>query len=135
MVGYLILVAMLVGILMMPTRLHTAVRSWLHDAWTRVRPRPAAIEESEPTGAQSAEVDILLYSLELRRLAELVTQARMSDRPGRMVHITATVAAYDSVLLSCCRSAGLDAPDRRPPLLDDERMEAELALMTHGVSW
>ena len=31
--------------------------------------------------------------------------------------------------------AGLDAPDRRPPLLAEERMEAELALLTHGVNW
>ena len=77
----------------------------------------------------------MLYSLELRRLAEQVQLARISDRPGKMVHITATEAAYDMVLLSCCRSAGLDAPDRRPPLLAEERMEAELALMTHGVSW
>jgi hypothetical protein len=134
-VGYVILVGVLVVVLAMPTRLHPAVRGWLGRIRTLVRGRLAVVEQPTAKPAESAEVDILLYSLELRRLAEQVQQARMDNRPGRMVHITATEAAYDTVLLSCCRSAGLDAPDRRPPLLAEERMEAELALMTHGVSW
>ncbi len=133
MVGYLILVGVLVVILAMPTRLHPAVRRCLVSLRAQLRRRTAG-EEPKASPADT-EVDILLYSLELRRLAEQVQQARMDDRPGKMVHITASEAAYDMVLLSCCRTAGLDAPDRRPPLLAEERMEAELALMTHGVSW
>lgn len=151
MVAYLTLVAVLVVLLLLPTRMPRFLsrwlakpRAWLHNgplgrttrsALSRLRLRGHTAATPTPTPEQSREVDVVLYTLELGRLATEIEKVRQSDRPGKMVHIAATVAAYDTVLLSCCRTVGLSVPDRRPPLPADERLEAELALLARGVEW
>jgi hypothetical protein len=84
---------------------------------------------------ETAKVDILNHTLELRRLAAEIEKARASDQPGKMLKITSSVKAYDDVLLSCCRTAGVTYPARRPPLTAAERLDAEAALLTHGIRW
>lgn len=152
MVGYLFLVAVLVAILALPTRMPRFVRTQaarLGERWrasgvaralrrvvSRSQPwrrPPEAVPE--PTPEESRDVEVMLYTLELGRLASEIEKARRVDRPGKMVHITATVAAYDTVLLTCCRTVGLAVPDRRPPLEAEERVQVELALLTRGVEW
>jgi len=149
-VAYLTLVAVLVVILLLPTRMPRFLSRWLAKprAWLSDGPLPRATRSAlsrlrrrgqksaqAPTPEQSREVDVVLYTLELGRLATEIEKVRQSDRPGKMVHMTATVAAYDTVLLTCCRTVGLTVPDRRPPLAADERLEAELALLARGVEW
>lgn len=83
----------------------------------------------------SSDVDLLLRTLELRRLAAEVQKAHATCQPGKYQRVRASTGAYDDVLLECCRAAGVSAPRSRGPLSTDERFEAEAALLSHRVEW
>jgi hypothetical protein len=88
-----------------------------------------------PPDDETRKVNILHHTTELRRLAGEIQKARSSDQPGKMLKITASVQAYDDVLLSCCRTAGVTMPAERPPLTATERLDAEAALLSRGIKW
>lgn len=92
----------------------------------------ALVGEPAPT---PGEVELLLRTLELRRLADEVQRAHATCEPGKFLRVRASTGAYDDVLLECCRAAGVSAPRHRGPLSTDERFEVESALMSRRVEW
>jgi hypothetical protein len=140
MIAYILLVAALVGFFALLARFldwfaGPTPRLW-NDVVSRIRQRWSP-ESSAPmlSTEESAKAEILLYTLELGRLATEIEKARASDQPGKMLKITASVTAYDDVLLRCCRTAGLTLLPQRPPLTAAERLDAETALLSHGIEW
>lgn len=110
-------------------------------AWVLTGRPPAAFAglarsvEGRFRRSASTPVPDVLLELELARLARAVQQARDTPRPGQALHVRASTAAYDHVLLSCCGRVGLTAPTTTPPLSDRERFEVETRLMEAGVTW
>ncbi len=101
------------------TRVGTALRQ----RFGRGRP------ESDPA------VDLLLRTLELRRLSTEVQRAYATTEPGKYQRVRASVGAYDDVLLECCRAVGVDPPAARGPLTTIERFDVETCLLAKDVQW
>lgn len=91
------------------------------------RPAPAPPE---------APVELLICTLELKRLSRLVQHAHACDQPGKYERVRASEGAYDDVLLRTCRVIGVAEPEAdRTPLTTTQRFDAETALMAGGVHW
>ncbi len=99
---------------------------WFEDRWRALTGAPARPPE---------DVELLLRTLELRRLALEVQKAHATTQPGQYQRVRASTGAYDDVLLECCRAAGVPAPRTRGPLSTDERLVAEMALLAHRIEW
>jgi hypothetical protein len=141
MIAYVLLVAALVGFFALLARFldwfagpGPAPRLW-NDVVSRVRGRWSPAPAPTLSNEESAKAEILLYTLELGRLAGEIEKARASNQPGKMLKITASVTAYDDVLLRCCRTAGLSVPAQHLPLTATERLDAETTLLSHGIHW
>ncbi len=80
-------------------------------------------------------VDLLLRTLELRRLSAEVQRAYATTEPGKYQRVRASVGAYDDVLLECCRAVGVDPPAARGPLTTIERFDVESCLLAKNVQW
>lgn len=76
-----------------------------------------------------------LLGLELRRLGAEVQRIDASDLPAKAMRLRACTAAYDYVLLECCRSMEVPVPESRTPLTRDQRFTAESELLAAGFSW
>jgi hypothetical protein len=76
-----------------------------------------------------------LLGLELRRLGAEVRRIDASDLPAKAMRLRACTAAYDYVLLECCRRLEVPVPGERTPLTQDERFSAESSLVAAGFSW
>ena len=72
---------------------------------------------------------------DLARLAREIDRVEQGHQPGKMTRLRATVAAYDDTLLCCCRTLGVRPPRERAPLAAGERLDTEVALLQHGVTW
>lgn len=90
------------------------------------RPPPAPPEEP---------VELLICTLELKRLSRLVQHVHACDQPGKYERVRATEGAYDDVLLRTCRVVGVEPAVERTPLTTTQRFDAETALMAGGVHW
>ncbi len=99
---------------------------WLVERWRALTGSP-----SEPP----EDVELLLRTLELRRLALEVQKAHATIQPGKFQRVQASTGAYDDVLLECCRVAGVPLPRSRGPLSSHERFDAEMALLAQQVEW
>ena len=81
----------------------------------------------------------VLLELELRRLGGEVQRVAASDLPAKAMRLRACTAAYDYVLLECCRSLDLAVPAVEPPaglpLSSGQRFRAEASLLEAGFSW
>lgn len=99
---------------------------WFDEHWRALTGRPVRPSEN---------VDLLLRTLELRRLASEVQRAHATCQPGKFQRVQASTGAYDDVLLECCRAAGVPAPRSRGPLSTDERFAVETALLAQRVEW
>jgi hypothetical protein len=81
----------------------------------------------------------VLLGLELRRLGAEMQRIDASDLPAKAMRLRATTAAYDYVLLECCRSLEVPIPDKsdpvNTPLTNDQRSTAELSLLSAGFTW
>jgi hypothetical protein len=140
MIAYVLLVAALVGFFALLARFLDWFAGPAPHLWTDFESRIRGFWSSTSKAttvpdSESAKSEILLYTLELGRLATEIEKARASDQPGKMLKITASVQAYDDVLLTCCRTAGVTVGPHRPPLTASERLDAETALLTHGIEW
>ena len=58
-----------------------------------------------------------------------------SDLPAKAMRLRACTAAYDYVLLECCRTLEVPVPATRTPLTQSERFNAEVRLLAAGFSW
>lgn len=76
-----------------------------------------------------------LLGLELRRLGGELQRIDASDLPAKAMRLRACTAAYDYVLLECCRSVDVPVPATATPLTRDQRFTAETALLEAGFSW
>jgi hypothetical protein len=83
----------------------------------------------------TTEMPSVLLQLELSRLALSVQQVENSDPYGRALRLRAIRSAYDDVLVRCCHSMGIEAPEGPRPLSDQQRFDAEQALIGAGVEW
>lgn len=99
---------------------------WLEERWRAFAGRPAP-----PSG----DIELLLHTLELRRLAAEVQKAHATCQPGKFLRVQASTGAYDDVLLELCRAAGVPSPRSRGPLSTDERFAVETALLAQRVEW
>ena len=99
---------------------------WLDERWRALTGRP---EQPSP------DVELLLHTLELRRLAAEVQKAHATCQPGKFLRVQASTGAYDDVLLELCRAAGVPQPRSRGPLSTDERFSVETALLAQRVEW
>ena len=139
MIVYFLLIAALVGFFALLARFLDWFAGPAPHLWTDVVSRIRGLGSSESTAMspdeESGKSQILRYTLELGRLATEIEKARGSDQPGKMLKITASVQAYDDVLLTCCRTAGITVSPQRPPLSAAERLDAETALLSHGIEW
>jgi hypothetical protein len=81
----------------------------------------------------------VLLGLELRRLGAEMQRIDASDLPAKAMRLRATTAAYDYVLLECCRSLEVPVPYKsdpvNTPLTSDQRSSAELSLLSAGFTW
>jgi len=81
----------------------------------------------------------VLLGLELRRLGAEMLRIDDSDLPAKAMRLRATTAAYDYVLLECCRSLEVPVPDASDPLstplTSDQRFTAESSLLAAGFTW
>ncbi len=83
----------------------------------------------------------VLLGLELRRLGAEMQRIDASDLPAKAMRLRATTAAYDYVLLECCRSLEVPVPVPDPtdpvntPLTSDQRFTAESSLLAAGFTW
>ena len=99
---------------------------WFDERWRALAGRPAT---------PSPDVELLLHTLELRRLAAEVQKAHATSQPGKFLRVQASTGAYDDVLLELCRAAGVPSPRSRGPLSTDERFAVEMALLAQRVEW
>jgi hypothetical protein len=76
-----------------------------------------------------------LLGLELRRLGGELQRIDASDLPAKAMRLRACTAAYDYVLLECCRTVDVPVPATVTPLTRDQRFTAETALLQAGFSW
>jgi hypothetical protein len=77
----------------------------------------------------------VLLGLELRRLGAEVQRIDASDLPAKAMRLRACTAAYDYVLLECCRSLEVPVPGTETPLTQAQRFRAESSLLEAGFSW
>jgi hypothetical protein len=77
----------------------------------------------------------VLLGLELRRLGGELQRIDASDLPAKAMRLRACTAAYDYVLLECCRTVDVPVPATATPLTRDQRFTAETALLEAGFSW
>lgn len=76
-----------------------------------------------------------LLGLELRRLGGELQRIDASDLPAKAMRLRACTAAYDYVLLECCRTLDVPVPADHTPLTHSERFNAESSLLSAGFSW
>jgi hypothetical protein len=91
--------------------------------WRRARPVP-------DVGAL-----VVRHQLDLGRLAAMIDRERRSTDLGTMSRLTASVIAYDRVLLECAQAVGIGTAALCSPLTADHRLDVELALICADVSW
>jgi hypothetical protein len=77
----------------------------------------------------------VLLGLELRRLGCEVQRIAASDLPAKAMRLQACTAAYDHVLLECCRTLDVPVSYTATPLSGDQRFDAEASLLEAGFSW
>jgi hypothetical protein len=94
----------------------------LEAARARRRPTPEAMPAA-------------LLGLELRRLGGELQRIDASDLPAKAMRLRACTAAYDYVLLECCRTLDVPVPANHTPLTQAERFRAESSLLSAGFSW
>jgi hypothetical protein len=144
MIAYVLLVAALVGFFALLARFLDwfagPAPQLLPDFASHLRPYRLLRAQGRwdapvPPDDETMKVNIFHHTTELRRLAAEIEKARASDQPGKMLKITASVQAYDDVLLNCCRTAGVTMPAQRRPLTATERLDAEAALLSRGIRW
>ncbi|WP_372593666.1 hypothetical protein [Actinotalea sp.] len=99
--------------------------------WSRWRRR--AEPPPDPFAALEIQLQLARVSAQLRAL---YSEPRIWARGSRVI---ATQAAYDSLLATACRLAGVETreEDTVPGLTrsDDERTREELELLTRGWAW
>lgn len=83
----------------------------------------------------AGQADLARLAADLARLAREIDRVEQGHQPGKMTRLRATVAAYDDTLLCCCRTLGVRPPRERAPLAAGERLDTEVALLQHGVTW
>lgn len=81
------------------------------------------------------DMPVALLGLELRRLGGELQRIDASDLPAKAMRLRACTAAYDYVLLECCRTLEVPVPATRTPLTQSERFNAESSLLAAGFSW
>lgn len=115
---------------------HTLSRAteWIH---TGEPPAPIgrALKLFRRPAPEPEPIPGVLWELELARVARQLEQVRKSETQGLALRITACTIAYDEALIACCRSYGLEAPSGPRPLTAGQRLQAESALLGHGVQW
>ncbi len=94
-----------------------------------------AVRRLRPSAPDPEPMPGVLLELELARVARQLEQVRGSEAQGLALRITACTIAYDDALVACCHSYGIEAPNRPRPLTAGQRLEAESALLSHGVQW
>lgn len=83
----------------------------------------------------SEPMPTVLLGLELRRLGAEVQRVDASDQPAKAMRLRACTAAYDYVLLECCRSMEVPVPGTATPLTPAQRFNAESSLVEAGFTW
>jgi hypothetical protein len=93
---------------------------------------PAALR---PQPSRPEPMPVALLGLELSRLGGEVRRIADSDLPAKAMRLRACTAAYDYVLLECCRSLEVPVPASATPLSTAQRFRVETSLLAAGFSW
>ena len=81
------------------------------------------------------DMPLALLASSLRRLGGELQRIDASDLPAKAMRLRACTAAYDYVLLECCRTLEVPVPATATPLTQVQRFTAESALLAAGFSW
>ena len=106
-----------------PAGADPAKRRWWQRWWPAKPVPPADVERS-----------LERLVADLRRLEQEYRRIEGSNELGRASRLRAIGMAYDDTLRACCRTVGLEAPERSP-LSSIHRLQTEAALAQAGVTW
>jgi hypothetical protein len=93
--------------------------------------RPAA---SAAPGLPRDHPSLQQLVADLQRLEDEYRRIEHSDLPAKVHRLQAVSMAYDDVLCECCSALGLPPPAERP-LRSIDRLEAQVELARHGLTW
>jgi len=89
---------------------------------------------AKPVPPADVERSLERLVADLRRLEREYQRVESSNELGRASRLRAIGMAYDDTLRACCRTVGLEAPERSP-LSSIHRLQTEAALAQAGVTW
>ncbi len=97
-----------------------------------VRPDRAVAARPAPPRPTGPSLERLVE--DLRRLEAEYRRIERSEQAARAHRMRAVSLAYDDTLCECCRALGLPPPSRCP-LSSWDRVQAEVELARHGLTW
>ena len=119
--GYVLLVAVLAGVMWLVAR-------FLH--WLTVVERPAWLRRAP----QATAPPIQRLAADLTRLSQTLKSVEQSNAPAKARRLMAVGLAYDDTLCLCCTALDLEVPGS-PPLDSTVRLQTEAQLASRGLVW
>ncbi len=98
------------------------------------RKGPAALAAPGLPGLPRDHPSLQRLVADLQRLEDEYSRIERSDLPAKVHRLQAVSLAYDDVLCECCGALGLPPPTERP-MRSIDRLEAQVELARHGLTW
>ncbi len=100
--------------------------------WWATHESPAGLGAVHPLQRDHPALERLVA--DLRRLEQESARVEGSDAPAKAHRLRVLALAYDDVLAECCQALQLPPPRTRP-MSSWDRMQTQLELARHGLSW